>query len=234
MLHAILMGRMLCGKCVRWICKPCIQKERRRRGSFLLFSITVLAWLPLRSEIFGVYPWRASDETPATAGCRPQTCYRVEMYNYAYNLTTIGVVDIAQGSLLESTIFPNNQPELPPELTDLAFEIAVNAPEVIGTLAGEQIEPVMANTKTALKYTQCEHSNHLCVAPTVILEDRQLALWAIVDLADAKLVGVNWIHPGASVGEWPWSARPKNRCAKRPSLIRIVCSPSLLCAMDGT
>ncbi len=187
--------------------------------------------LPLRSEIFGVYPWRASDETPATAGCRPQTCYRVEMYNYAYNLTTIGVVDIAQGSLLESAIFPNSQPELSPELTDLAFEIAVNAPEVIGTLGGEQIEPVMVNTKTALKYTQCEHSNHLCVAPTFILEDRQLALWAIVDLTDAKLVGVNWTHLGASIGEWP--ERPTEDQMRKAAVFDQYCMQPTTLARDG-
>ena len=187
--------------------------------------------LPLRSEIFGVYPWRASDETPATAGCRPDTCYRVEMYNYAYNLTTIGVVDVVQVVLLESAIFPNSQPELPPELTELAFEIAVNAPEVLGTLGDDLVEPVMVNTKTALKYTQCEHSNHLCVAPTFILEDKRLALWAIVDLTDARLVGVNWTHLGTSVGEWP--ERPTEDQMRKEAVFAQYCTQPTNLVRDG-
>jgi hypothetical protein len=152
---------------------------------------------PLRNEIFGVYAARASDITPATEACRQATCYRVEMYNAAYNLTTVAVVDVTNNKVLAVTQLPDTQPEIPEQLKTLATQIAVNSPEVAGALGfkpGEE-QALMANTKSSLNGTRCERSRHLCVAPTFVQGDR--ALWAIVDLTDNALVGVRWTNLGS-------------------------------------
>jgi hypothetical protein len=50
--------------------------------------------------------------------------------------------------------------------------------------------------KTALNQTRCERAQHLCVAPTFRKDDR--LLWAVVDLTDMRLVGVQWSDLGPS------------------------------------
>jgi hypothetical protein len=151
---------------------------------------------PLRNEIFGVYPFRESDITEATAQCRQSTCYRVEMYNYAKNLSTVGMVSINDRTLLAVTKIPDTQPDVPQYLVDLAVQIASRSPEVAAALgyAPNNEDAVMANTKTALNLTRCQRSRHLCLAPTFVTGER--ALWAIVDLTDGVLVGVRWTEVG--------------------------------------
>lgn len=153
---------------------------------------------PLRNEIFGVYPLRESDITEATAKCTNGLCFRVEMYNYAKNLTTIGIVSLDDRLLLTVTKMPDAQPDIPPYLTDLAVQIASSSPEVAEALGyvPESKDALMANTKTALNQTRCQRSRHLCVAPTFVTGER--ALWAIVDLTDGVLVGVRWTDVGVS------------------------------------
>ncbi|WKZ48636.1 MAG: hypothetical protein QY306_04595 [Anaerolineales bacterium] len=151
---------------------------------------------PLRNEIFGVYPMRESDITEATAQCRQSACYRVELYNYAKNLTTVGMVDTNSKILLTVMKMPDTQPDVPTYLVDLAVQIASESPEVAAALGykpdGEAA--VMTNTKTALNLTRCQRSRHLCLAPTFVTGKR--ALWAIVDLTDGVLVGVRWTEVG--------------------------------------
>ncbi|HNQ93600.1 MAG TPA: hypothetical protein PKK96_14460 [Anaerolineales bacterium] len=150
----------------------------------------------LRNEIFGVYPMRESDITDATAQCQQSTCYRVEMYNYAKNLTTVGFVSVTDKTLLAVTKMADTQPDAPQYLVDLAVQIASESPEVIAALGykpnGDDAR--MTNTKTALNLTRCQRSRHLCLAPTFVDGDR--ALWAIVDLTDGVLVGVRWTDVG--------------------------------------
>ncbi|MCC6500350.1 MAG: hypothetical protein IT313_08810 [Anaerolineales bacterium] len=151
---------------------------------------------PLRNEIFGVYPFRESDITQATAQCQQSKCYRVEMYNYAKNLTTIGMVDVNAQTLLAVTKFPNTQPDVPPYLVDLAVQIATESPEVAAALGykPDSEEARMENTKTALNLTRCQRSRHLCLAPTFVTGED--ALWAIVDLTEGVLVGIRWTKVG--------------------------------------
>ena len=85
---------------------------------------------PLRSEVFGIFPVRESDITDATAACRTATCFRVELYNYALNATTVAMVDVTDRQVLAVNFFPETQPDLPPDLTQMAVDIAINAPEV--------------------------------------------------------------------------------------------------------
>lgn len=152
---------------------------------------------PLRNEIFGVYLARESDITEETPDCAEQICYRVEMYNYAHNLTTIALVNIETEVVSNVSYLIDTQPELPPHLIELAQQIAINAPEVheaLGYIPTDANEATMANAKTALNQTSCESSRHFCVAPTFVVDDR--ALWAIVDLTAGRLVGVRWTYLG--------------------------------------
>lgn len=149
---------------------------------------------PLLNEIFGVYPLRESDFIQQTQTCRQSKCFRVEMYNFALNLTTNAVVDTNQQKVLVVTRVPSSQPDIPNHLTELAKHIATNANEVKTALGGTAENPLMANTKTSLNRTKCERSQHLCVAPTFVSGEK--ALWAIVDLTDLNLVGIRWTNVG--------------------------------------
>jgi hypothetical protein len=151
---------------------------------------------PLLNEIFGVYPLRESDFIQQTQTCRQSRCFRVEMYNFALNLTTNAIVDTNSQKVLVVTRIPNSQPDIPPHLTELAKHIATNANEVKNALGGNAENPLMANTKTSLNRTKCERSQHLCVAPTFVSGEK--ALWAIVDLTDLALVGVRWTNVGST------------------------------------
>lgn len=152
---------------------------------------------PLRSEIFDIYPARQSDwlhhHLPDLKSCQYSSCYRVDMYNYGDNSTTVGLVDVASAEIVSISNIPFSQPELNQRLRDLAIKIAQESPEVVAALASAGVtdaEPTMPNVKTALNETACERSRHLCVAPTFLLGEK--ALWAIVDLTEERLVGVRW------------------------------------------
>lgn len=151
---------------------------------------------PLRTEIMSVREVLPSDISELPVACPEGHCYRVELYNYALNITTVAIVDVEKEEVLAVNHLDNVQPDISPELTELAAQIAMNSPEVIEALGmnPELNEPVMPNVKTALNGSQCERSRHLCVAPTFIVDDR--ALWAIVDLTDEKLVGIRWTELG--------------------------------------
>ncbi len=153
---------------------------------------------PYRNEVFGIYPARQSDLSNTKGIVNLPDCYRVEMYNYPLNLTTIGIVDIKQQRVIALYNQEQTQPEIPLYLKNLAIKIAVNSPEVQEAygIKPEETAALMANTKTALNRTRCERSRHLCVAPTFVKDGK--ALWAIVDLTDYKLVGVRWTNVGTT------------------------------------
>lgn len=146
-----------------------------------------------RNEIFNVYPARPQ-EIPNQI--KDHAVYKVEMYNYALNLTTTAMVDLNTSQVISVNEVPATQPDIPAYLKDLAIQIAINHPDVIKALGykpGEQ-DALMSNTKTALNQTKCERSLHLCVAPTFTVKDK--ALWVIVDLTDYKVVGIRWTNTG--------------------------------------
>ena len=150
----------------------------------------------LRNEIFNVFEARQSDMGNIKSTYNLQTTYRVELYNFALNMTTMSLVDIAQKKVLATNYYAQTQPDIPKHLKKLALQIATNATEVQAALGytPTQTEALMANTQTALNNTKCERSRHLCVAPTFVKGNK--ALWAIVDLTEHKLVGVRWTNLG--------------------------------------
>lgn len=155
---------------------------------------------PLRAEVMQVRPLLPADVVAATEACRDARCYRVEVYNYATNSTVVATVDPAGQRVVAVETLANTQPEVPPQLADLAAQIASRAPEVKAALglAPDAETAGMPNVKTALNGSRCERSRHLCVAPTFMQGDR--ALWAIVDLTDGRLVGVRWTELGQAAG----------------------------------
>jgi hypothetical protein len=150
---------------------------------------------PLRNEVFQSRPAGAGDLPPGVTCAR---CYRVEIYQYATNSALTVLVDPGAGRVLNAQSTPNSQPDVPKELSDLAVQIAVAAPEVRQALGvtPSTSEALMPQMKTALNQTRCERAQHLCVAPTFRKDDQ--LLWAVVDLTDMRLVGVQWSDLGPS------------------------------------
>jgi hypothetical protein len=158
---------------------------------------------PFRCEIFAVLPARESDFTNVKGIYSLSDCYRVEMYNYPLNLTTVALVNIKLQKTIGVFAQEQTQPEIPQYLKKTAIKIAIESPEVQEAygLKPSEKEALMAGTKTALNRTRCERSRHLCVAPTFVKDGK--ALWAIVDLTDYKLVGVRWTNVGSSAPATP-------------------------------
>lgn len=152
---------------------------------------------PLRNEIMSVRPALPGDLSEETAAqCSQENCFRVELYHYASNIATVGIVDIIGRRVVSVQHLNDAQPEINQRLARLAAEIAVNSPEVIEALGLEPglDDATMPNVKTALNGSRCERSRHLCVAPTFLVGEE--ALWAIVDLTDGRLVGIRWTDLG--------------------------------------
>ncbi len=156
--------------------------------------------LAYRCEIFAVYPARESDFANVKGAASAENTYRVEMYNYPLNLTTVALVNTLQKKVLSVSLQEQTQPDIPAYLKKIAVKIAVESPELQDAygLKPSEKEALMASTKTSLNRTRCERSRHLCVAPTFVKNGK--ALWAIVDLTDYRLVGVRWTNVG-STGE---------------------------------
>ena len=165
-------------------------------SSFTQFLKDPFEKKPYRNEIFGVYPARESDMVNVKMPYQLSTTYRVEMYNYALNNTSIALVDVQQQKVLNCYFLSQTQPDIPFYLRNLAVKIAVESPEVQKAMGIKPDEKaaLMASTLTSLNRSRCERSRHLCVAPTFVKGEK--ALWAIVDLTDMRLVGIRWTHVG--------------------------------------
>ncbi len=167
-------------------------------SAFTQFLIDPFSKQPYRSEVFGIYPARQSDMTTVKLTYNLASVYRVEMYNYALNISSIALVDLQHQQVLGSYYLSNSQPDIPLYLKKLAIKIAIESPELQLSfgLKPQEKDALMASTKTSLNRTRCERSRHLCVAPTFVKGDK--ALWAIVDLTDHRLVGIRWTNVGSS------------------------------------
>ncbi len=151
----------------------------------------------LRAEVMAVYPLRVTDVTTDIESCRNNRCYRVEVYDFARNTTLVGTADLTLNKMLSWRTDAERQAEVPDRLKNLAIELALRSNEIkeaLGGVAPKFSDAQMASTKTALNGTRCERSKHLCVAPTFV--QGNIAIWAIVDLTEFKLVGVQWTNVG--------------------------------------
>lgn len=148
------------------------------------------------NEVFSVSNTRPSDFPLNQASCNTPTCYRVEIYNYAKNGLVVSLVDIHSGKIISSAYYDGMQGDLPPHLVELALAIASSDSAVARAYDGnlDISKSRMQSTKTALNRSKCQRSQHLCVAPTFVKDDK--ALWTIVDLTDLKVVGTKWTDVG--------------------------------------
>lgn len=186
---------------------------------------------PGRSEIMNVYPARSGDyrSQDIASSCASGICYRVEMYNYPVNATTVGLVNLDSKSVVDAYVLHGTQPNIPAYLKKVALDIATAAPEVVSALGVQPSgsQALMADTKTALNETRCERSKHLCVAPTFIKGDK--ALWAIVDLTEFRLIGVRWTNVGTP-GPTP---KVTERKYQTEEIAERYCSTPLAIDRDG-
>ncbi len=166
---------------------------------FLRFTRHPKTNIPLRNEIMTVRQALAGDTSNKNSAklknCNGN-CYRIEMYNYFYNMSTIAFVNVNSREVLSIDTYSDTQPDLNENLKEMAIAIAKNSNLVQKELNGANIDPTMSQIKTSLKNSRCERSHHLCVAPTFVVGNR--ALWAIVDLTDGDLVGTRWTELGNS------------------------------------
>lgn len=172
------------------------QEVALKNDNFILYTKDQKTEKPYRSEIFNVIPLNPANQTGEFRICQRLECFRIEMYNFALNLSTVAVVVAQSDKVISVEHYLETQPDLPQHLVDLALEIAVNSEEVQKELGfnPDEADAIMERTKTALNNTRCERSGHLCVAPTFVVEPK--ALWAIVDLTDHQIVGVRWTDVG--------------------------------------
>jgi len=163
----------------------------------------------IRTEVMSVKPAQPGDLIGLEEKCLAGECYRINSYNFYFNVTLTAVVNIKSRELVILGSIPESQPDLSERLEKLASSIADQEPLVqqeinryLSTLTPDEgalktrPKALMASTKSSLRNTLCERSKHLCVAPVYVLGET--ALWVIVDLTDFKVVGVRWTAVGSS------------------------------------
>jgi hypothetical protein len=166
----------------------------------------------LLNEVFNVYKALPSDNAAGTNN----NMYRVELYNYPYNLSVIGMVDVNTKTVTNFIINKSTAPEIPEHLKNLAINIAAASPDVKQQLGDSNTttQAIMASTKTALNRSKCQRTMHLCVAPTFVKGSK--ALWCIVDITDMRIVGTRWTSVGVqdsiSISERPLQNQVINDC----------------------
>ncbi|MDX1437547.1 MAG: PKD domain-containing protein, partial [Anaerolineales bacterium] len=141
-----------------------------------------------RSEVFGVR-WVGNHFTPDSRACAENTCYQVEIYNFDQNEAVVAIVDVDNRRVLDVLYQPGVQPGINQRLAELAIEIATTHPDVVRELGFQPLEADMAPVDADLINSVCEEG-HVCAGPTFEMGDR--ILWAIVDLTDEELVGINF------------------------------------------
>ena len=144
-----------------------------------------------RSEVFGIHQVLADQYTKASAVCATADCRQVEIYNFDDNATITAIVNIESQKVLDVLHLPHMHPGINKRLNDLALEVALNAPEVVDILGFIPDVADMAPVEANLLGSSC-NNGHLCAGPTFELGDR--VLWAIVDLTDEKLAGIEWTN----------------------------------------
>ncbi len=143
---------------------------------------------PLHSEIMSVRPASVL-ELANEKITKTLKIYRVELYNFYYNTSTIAYIDVAQRKILKvnySTATPN---VVNVKLQKIAKEIALSSQEVLKVLGKSRKQA--ASLPFTVNSTKCERSRHLCTAPTFKVGNKEL--WVIVDLTDLDMVGYDWV-----------------------------------------
>lgn len=141
-----------------------------------------------RTEVFGVREV-GMHFPPSASACGTAKCRQVEIYSFDEDAAITAIVNVDSKEVLEVFYQPGVQPGINKRLADIALDIAMNNPDVINALGFKPTRADMAPVESGFTGTVCD-TGHLCVGPNFELGDR--ILWAIVDLTDEKLIGINW------------------------------------------
>lgn len=140
-----------------------------------------------RVELFGSQPLGAF-VPQRWAVCRTAVCRQFTLYRFDDNTTLTVIVNVESQTVLDVLAQPGLQPGVHLQLAEKALEIALNHPDVIEALGFRPKKADMAPVSAGMPGTVCDQG-HFCVGPTFNLGDR--IVWAIIDLTDEQLVGVN-------------------------------------------
>lgn len=119
--------------------------------------------------------------------------YKVVMYNFNLNLTTVSLVNIDSKKVFSVNTLPNIQPEVPAHLKELAVQIAANSEPVkkaLGYNPAKDSVMILNALKTVVNIKD-KKNPHLLVVSN--FRKRNKSINAVVDLKDLKLVDVQLV-----------------------------------------
>jgi len=148
-------------------------------------------------------------------------CIAVEMYVFPTDTTVRALVDSATSSVHTVRVYHEQHPEINKRLKRVAQALASSSPEVREVLGSvpRKRDATMANVRTSLRNSVCEYAHHLCVAPTFLDYTANRATWAIVDLAELRVIGVRQ----TALGENPLPAVVSERALRDEYIYTTYC-----------
>ena len=161
-----------------------------------------------RAELFGIYDVEDGHFSEGSEACRQSPCQRVEIYDFDQNRTIMALVNLQTEAIVETNIQEGVQPVLNNRLYQLALDLVKNDERVNEILADRPKDFSMAGVPSALDGSSCEGAHHLCVAPTLQLDNR--IMWVIVDLTIEEVVSIEW------TGKWAADSSPDNLITPMP------------------
>lgn len=145
---------------------------------------------PLHSEITSIRTLTNEEVRKYNINAPASNCYKVEMYNYFYNMVVKAIVNLPARKVLGVNYFPAAAPELNKRTKSLASKIAIHYPEIAKEL-NTNVGELPKDYAVSVENSKCERSRHYCVA--VVFEKENKKLWTIVDVNDWHVVGWQWI-----------------------------------------
>jgi len=145
---------------------------------------------PLHSEITSVRQLSDQEVRKYKINAPAIECYKVEMYNYFYNMTIVAIVNLKNQRVLGVNHLPASAPECSQRTERLAKQVAINYSDIAKELNTEAGKLPQGYT-VSVQDSKCERSRHYCLA--VIFEKENKKLWTIVDVNDWHVVGWQWI-----------------------------------------
>ena len=145
---------------------------------------------PLHTEIMSIRPAVEKELNQHQIGYNRggDLPFRVELYNFYHNTTTLAFVDAASQRVLKVVYFQAGTPTINERLKKLAVEIALQNPEVLSEIGAGKDE-IMTSFYPEFQNTKCERSRHLCVAPVFKINKKSITV--IVDITDSQVVGLH-------------------------------------------
>ncbi|MFQ5741496.1 MAG: PQQ-dependent sugar dehydrogenase [Acidobacteriota bacterium] len=123
------------------------------------------------------------------SSCEASDCRQVEIYNFDEDVAVTAMVNLDSLQVLDVFSLPGMHPGINSRLAAVAEEIAFSDSAVVEALGYVPTQSTMGPTDAGLTDSACQQG-HLCVGFTFALGDR--ILWAIVDLTEERMAGLNW------------------------------------------